>query len=647
MAEGRTISRRQFLGSVSAAAVTASAAAFLPGSEVSVLRRPAAGNLSSGKYEKVSWKVQPFPMEQVRLRSGVCQNAQEINRRYLHLLPNDRLLYSFRETAGIAPNAEPFGGWESPKSELRGHFNGGHFLSACALMYASTGDEDLKTKAGTLVNELARCQKALGTGYLGAYPTEFYDRLRSGQKVWAPFYTYHKIMAGHLDMYLHCGNEQALDIVEKMAGWVEKWLYPISDDHLAWIQHVEFGGMNEILFNLYAVTGKGEYLALGHRFDHKQFFAPLAEHRDELAGLHTNTNIPKIIGAAREYELTGDRRFFDIADYFWREVTLQRAYCTGGTSNGEGWGLGGKISTELGPAAEECCCSYNMMKLTRHLYGWSANPAFFDYYERLLYNVRLGTQDPDGMLMYYVSLTPGLYKTFGTPFKSFWCCTGTGVEEYSKMNDSIYFHDERDLYVNLFLASEVNWPEKELRFTQDTNFPEQEGTTLTISAKKPVNIAVNIRVPYWATRGVAVKVNGNPQLVNAQPSSYVSLDRTWNNGDKIEVSLPMSLHTSATADDASVQAMMYGPLVLAGRMGKEGLTKEKIYGELGPDLRDNAPLPPPPAIQASEQDPLGWVEPVPGKVHSFRTTGQKNPMTLSPLYQILDERYTVYWKVNT
>ena len=602
--------------------------------------------LLPGKSEAVPLKVQPFPMTQVRLRAGVFHDAMNLDRRYLHSLPNDRLLYSFRVTAGLPTSAEPFGGWEEPKSELRGHFHGGHYLSACALSYSSTGDEELKSKANALVEELAKCQKAINQdGYLGAYPTEFYDRLREYKKVWAPFYTYHKIMAGHLDMYMHCGNEQALATTEAMAGWVEKYLKPIGDEQWARMQMVEHGGMNEVLFNLYAVTKKEQYLALARRFDHNRFFDPLAEHRDELKGLHANTNIPKVTGAARGYELTGDKRYHEIADFFWRAVTSRRIYCTGGTSEDEHWRTEpGKLSTELGATAEECCCGYNMLKLTRHIFGWTGDAQAMDYYERTLFNSRLGTQDRDGMLMYFLSMQPGLWKTFGTPHNSFWCCTGTGVEEYAKSGDTIYFHDGQGIYVNLFIASEVEWPGKKLKLMQETNFPEEQGTTLTVKAENPVKMPMRIRAPYWVGKGFAVKINGKPQSISSNPGSYALLDREWKDGDKVDVNLPMSLHVAPVPDDSTWQAMMYGPLVLAGRLGTEGLTKEMMYGNEGPGRKKTIPVP---EIKGAAKDPTAWVEAVSGKPLTFRTAGQPTNFELIPLYKLFGERYTVYWKVSS
>jgi DUF1680 family protein len=593
-------------------------------------------------YEKVPWTWQDFPMTQVRMRDGLLKSALETNRDYVLLVPNDRLAHMFRLTAGLPSTAEPLGGWEAPDCELRGHFAGGHYLSACALLYASTGDDKIKAKGDELVADLAKCQQP--DGYLGAYPATFYDRLRNSQKVWAPFYTYHKIMAGHLDMYVHAGNEQALKTCEGMADWAINYTKDISDDQWQHMLLVEQGGMSEVAFNLYAVTGKEKYRDLGFRFEHHKILDPLAAGTDDLNHNHANTNIPKVIGAARGYELSGDARYHDIAANFYNIATQHHVYCTGGTSNGEFWHTPDATASQLGPAAEECCCSYNMMKLGRHIYGWTGDPRIFDYYERTMFNVRLGTQDPKGMLMYYVSLKPGYWKTFGTPFDAFWCCTGTGVEEYAKVNDSIYFHDDRNLYVNLFAGSELTWPEKGITVVQDTNFPLEESTTLTFHAKKPAQLGLKVRVPYWATKDVSFRINGKRHHVQADPATYATIERTWHDGDKVEVSLPMSLHVSAAADDPTVQAVMYGPLVLAGDMGRDGLSDQKIYGPNGPwDDHRSYPMP---ALTVASGQAADAVRRVSGDALRFETTGQSASMQLKPLYQVMDERYTVYWKTN-
>lgn len=657
----RAVTRRRFLGGVAAAG----SAALLPNTgiaqgKVTAAKKAAAdtanASLAHSSVAKVKWKVEPFSMTEVRLLPGYWKDMMELNRSYLYSLPNERLAHNFRVTAGLPSDADPIGGWEAPDCELRGHYVG-HYLSSCALLHAGTGDTVIAAKANDLVSMLAECQSK--DGYLGAYPVNFYERLRNHTRVWAPFYTFHKIMAGLVDMYEHCGNQQALDMAARMADWADAYSRSISDEEWQRVLLVEHGGMNEVSFNLYAITGKPKYRDLAYRFEHKKIFDPLAADKDMLAGNHANTNIPKVIGAVRGYELTGDERYYDISKNFYRIVTDHHSYCTGGTSNGESWHEPDAIAAQLGPAAEECCCSYNMMKLTRHLFGQQADPRLFDYYERLLFNVRYGTQDRNGMLMYYVSLRPGMYKTFGTPFDAFWCCTGTGCEEYAKLNDSIYFHDDSSVYINLFIPSKLTWKERGLELSQTTKYPNEERITFTIDNAPSKPTALKIRVPYWATKGATVQINGEPVSVTATPSTYLRLDHAWKAGDVVTVDIPMTFHISTANDDKKVQAAMYGPLVLAALLGTESLTNSMIYGGSGPRGYDNGyPMPAvdtrPPARRgpnkqaAAEPAPPAdeiWFERIEGTRRyplQFRTKGRGPLHTLVPLNLIMDERYSVY-----
>jgi len=400
-----------------------------------------------------------------------------------------------------------------------------------------------------------------------------------------------------------------------------------------------------VLCNLYAVTGKEKYLHTASRFDHHAVFDPLAEYRDALTGLHANTNIPKMIGAARQYEVTGKRRYRDIASYFWHEVSERRTFCTGGTSYDEHWvGHPGRLGNEVGQNMEECCCGYNMMKLTRHIFGLTADPRTMDYYERTLFNSRLGTQDAKGLKSYFLPLGPGWWKYYNTPFDSFWCCTGTGVEEFAKFNNTIYFHDQNGIYVNLFIASEVNWTRKGFRLTQETKFPEEEGTTLTIHVQRPTTLAINIRIPYWADKGGSVKINGKPVPVFSNPSSYLALTREWKDGDRVEIRMPMRLHAAPIPGDETQQAMMYGPVVLAGTLGDRGLNKSNTY--MGYKTTPGGFPVSAPKIQTVSSDPTRWVERVPGKTLGFQSAFQGKLIPMIPLYKVHGERYVVYWKAN-
>ena len=588
----------------------------------------------------VKTKVQPFAGTDVRLLPGRFLDAQQANEAVLRRIPADRLIHAFRLNAGIASSAQPLGGWEKPDCEVRGCF-AGHFLTASAHMYASTGDPDIKAKADSIVTGLAQCQARLRGGYLSAFPLELFDRLNARREVWAPFYTIHKIMAGLLDMYQLCGNKEALETIAGVAGWAGAWTAAMPEEHMQAVLDTEYGGMNEVLYNLAAATGDDKFAEMGDRFTKKRFFNPLALSCDRLRGLHTNTHIPQVIGAARRYEISGDPRFRDVAAFFWDQVTGARCYATGGTSNNEGWLTGPhRLAAELGrgESTNECCCAYNMLKLTRKLYGWSADPRYFDYYERVLYNHRLGTIDlGTGATQYYLGLVPGSWRAFNTEWDSFWCCTSTGAEEYSKLNDSIYFHDDEGLYVNLFIPSEVKWAEKGIRVRQETRFPEVASTALRVSCDNPVRMALSIRVPAWVSGVPVVKVNGRAAEISASPRSYVQIDRTWNSGDRVEMDLPMQLRREAMPDDPAMQAVFYGPLLLAGQFGREGLTRELVIGPMGPQLK-KAPPAAIPSLAANES-----IQPADGPL-TFRATGAQ--VTLVPFNQVTDQRYTVYWRVS-
>jgi DUF1680 family protein len=602
---------------------------------------------AAGLEKPVELRARPFDLKQVRLLDGPFKGAMDRDRKYLHSLDPDRLLHTWRLNAGLPSDAEPLGGWERPDCQVRGH-SLGHYLSACALMYASTGDEKLKRKADGIVAELAECQRAIGNGYLSAFPESHFERAEQCQPVWAPYYCIHKTMAGLVDMYAHCGNGQALEIVCRMAAWCKSRCDRLSQGQMQqMLNRTEQGGMNEVLANLYAITADPEHLALSRRFVQDSYNDPLAEGRDELKGQHVNSFIPNMIGTARQYELTGNDRDRKIAEFFWNQVTGARCYCTGGTSNHEHWrSEPHALANELSDNTQETCCTYNMLKLTRHLFCWEPQPKYADYYERALLNSILSTQDPEmGMMMYFVTLAPGRWKYFNLPNESFWCCTGTGMENHAKYGDSIYFYDDRGLFVNLFIASELDWREKGIRIRQDTRFPEEHSTRLTVHTDKPVDLALRVRVPCWANHGVSAQLNAEPLKAETNPASYLVIRRTWQDGDQLEVTMPMTLYTNPMPDDSTLVAFMYGPLVLAGKLGGEGLTQEMTYTtenwyRFPRDQIAQAPM------FVVDSDHLNdWIKPVEGEPLTFRTEGQTRDVTLVPYHRLFGERYAVYWRV--
>ncbi len=615
--------------------------------------RPVRKSADGQAAEREVLIARPFELNQVRLLDGPFREAMLRDQKFLLSLDPDRLLHMFRITAGLPSSAAAYGGWEEPKVELRGH-SLGHYLSACALMYASTGDERFKARTRGIIIELAEVQDAMPSrgfhaGYLSAFPEEFFDRVDARQKVWAPYYTLHKIMAGLLDVYQLCGDPQALEILVKLADWVKFRVDRLSEDQQQRALDTEFGGMMEILANLYGVTGNREYLRVARKFDHRKVFDPLARGEDCLNGLHANTQIPKAIGAARDYELTGEKRYHDVARFFWQRVAHFRSYVIGGNSDGESFFPPETFSQHLGTESTETCNTYNMLKLTRHLFQWAPSAETMDFYERGLYNHILASQDPaTGMMTYYVPLKPAAFKTYSTPEGSFWCCVGTGMENHAKYGDTIYFRSDTALYVNLFIASELNWAEKGLSVRQETRFPEEDGTRLIFRSRQPVRLALKIRYPSWAGSGMKLRINGKDETVKSNAGSYVTVDRSWRDGDIVDVLLPMNLHFEAMPDDPGLGALLYGPVVLAGDLGNDGLDNIRRYGPSAPQM-GRVPAIEVPEFVCDPKELTAKVKPVEGASLTFRTVGIGRPrdIVLVPFYRLAAQRYSVYWKVHS
>jgi len=624
---------------------------------LSILQAMASGGLAGGQGaprrapDKIPCKACSFDLRDVRLLEGPFRDAMLRDQQYLLGLDPDRLLHNFRVTAGLPSAAKPLGGWEAPDVELRGH-SVGHYLSALALMYAGTGEASFKARADAIVVELGMIQQAMPSrgfhaGYLSAFPEELIDRVEKRQRVWAPYYTLHKIMAGLLDVHELCGNRQALEILVKMADWVRSRMDRLSEEQQQRMLETEFGGMNEVLANLHGVTGNPDHLRLARAFDHKALYDPLARGEDPLNGKHGNTQFPKIIGALREYELTGEKRYLDIATFFWQRVALHRSFVIGGNTDEESFFPVEEFSKHLGASTTETCNTYNMLKLTRQLFRLEPSVPLMEFYERGLFNHILASQDPaTGMMCYYVPLKPGAFKTYSTPNDSFWCCVGTGLENHAKYAESIYFHEGEALQVNLFIASELSWSQKGLVVRQETRFPEEDTTRLTFKTARPVRLALKVRYPLWARSGMMLTVNGRKETVPAKPGSYVTVEREWQTGDLVQIRFPMSLHLEAMPDDPRTVALLYGPIVLAGDLGREDLASVNRYGPSAPPLR-RVRTPEIPAFIGEASDVVAKVKAVPGAPLTFRTNGLAAPrdVTLIPFYKASDQRYTVYWNV--
>lgn len=608
-------------------------------------------------HDRLKPALYSFDLGAVRLLDGRFKQNMETEEAWILSIDVNSLLHSFRTNAGVFSGSEggydsnkKLAGWESLDCELRGHTTG-HIMSGLALLFASTGEEKFKKKGDSIVKGLLEVQQALNQdGYLSAFPQELINRNIAGKKVWAPWYTLHKILSGLIDQYLYCDNQQALDIASKMGLWAYHKLQALTGEQRTVMLRNEFGGINDSFYNLYAITGKKEYKWLAEFFYHDEVLNPLKERKDVLSGMHANTYIPKLIGLTRDCEIDGNRDEDSIASFFWHTVVDHHSFVTGSNSDKEHFFQPDDISKHLTGYTGESCNVYNMLKLTRHLFIHSGTEEYADYYERALFNHILGQQDPEtGMIAYFLPMLPGAHKVYSTPDSSFWCCVGTGFENQAKYGEGIYYHTDKDLFVNLFIPSELTWKERGIKLVQQTRFPENGLVSFTFTSSVPVDMGMHIRYPSWATAGVDVKINGKKVKVNASPGSYLIINRKWNTGDIIEVNYTMRLKAIATNDDRKKVAFVYGPIVLAGEMGTEGMLAPAPYSN--PRVHNdyytynyNVPndIVSKLDIDVSRLD--AFIKPVAGEKLKFRIV--KEGIQLKPLYDVHRERYVVYWDVR-
>ena len=595
---------------------------------------------------KVPYSIKPgafaFHTQDVKLLDGQFKRAMELDAAYLLEIEPDRLLHRFRKFAGLQPKGELYGGWE--KETLSGH-SLGHYLSACAIQYGSTQDKRFLDRVNYIVDELAECQDARKIGYVGAIPKEdsVWNLVSKGQMrvldfslngAWSPWYTEHKILAGLMDAFYYADNKKALTITTRFCDWVGETLKNLTDEQIQKMLDCEFGGMNEALVNVYALTGDKKYLELSYKFEHNKIIDPLSHQLDDLNDKHSNTQIPKIIGNARRYEFTSSTKDKIVSEFFWNTIVNNHTYAIGGNSDSEHLGAPGKMNDRLSDNTAETCNTYNMLKLTRHLFTQQPKAAYADYYERALYNHIFSSQRPeDGMMCYFTPLRKGGKKDYSDKFNSFWCCVGSGMENHVKYNESIYYRSsDGGVYVNLFVPSELNWSEKQVTLTQETHYPEESSTSFNIQAKKPVAFTLYIRKPWWAKSSFVFTVNGKSAIAKLNLDGYYTISKKWNTGDVLKVDMPMQLYTEVMPDNPNRMAFMYGPLVLASRLGQEELKPFSMLPILRKEGQDN--------LELVELDFASVILKIFGKDSSQN-------ITLVPFNTIHDERYNVYWDIFT
>jgi len=582
-----------------------------------------------------------FKLSDVKLSPGSAfYHARSLDSAYLRLISPDRLLYRFYKFAGLSPKDSIYGGWES--EGLSGHTLG-HYLSAASMMYTSTGDPALKKNIDYTIIQLANIQKARKTGYIGAIPGEdsLFNKVRAGQIKasgfdlnggWSPWYTVHKIMSGLCDAYYYAGNPEALNLVTQMADWVYLTINHLSDSTRLAMLNCEYGGMNEVLANIYSFTRNKKYLDLSYKFQDEFVMGKLANGIDPMPGKHSNTNVPKAIGSARQYEFTGKDRDQKIASFFWQSMVDHHTYVIGGNSNYEFCGEPDKLNERLSDNTCETCNTYNMLKLTRHLFAWSPEAKYMDYYERALYNHILASQNPEsGMMCYFVPLRMGTKKTFSDSINTFTCCVGSGMENHSKYNEQIFSHDgKQTLFINLFIPSSLDWKGNKLQLELITDFPNSDELNLYLKSKPNKHSRIAIRQPFWS-KPLQIEINGIPAKISSIENGYAVLDRHWKKNDHVQIRLSQQIYSEPMPDNPDRIAIKYGPLVLAGLIGKNQ------PGDL--DI---------PVLLTSNRRVSSWIIKQPSNLE-FNTNGISKPLDIhfKPFYQVYDQYYSVYFDYFT
>ena len=600
-----------------------------------------------------------FPLGNVTLLDGPLKKAHDLNIKTLLQYDCDRLLAPYRKEAGLTPKAKAYPNWDG----LDGHV-GGHYLTAMA-MNAATGNEECRKRMLYMISELQECADAnvknhpdWGKGYVGGMPNSerIWSTFKKGEfrtyfGSWAPFYNIHKMYAGLRDAWLYCGNEQAKTLFLGFCDWAIDLTAGLSDAQMENMLGNEHGGMNEVLVDAYAITKDKKYLDVAKRFSHRRLLTPMSQRQDNLDNMHANTQVPKVVGFERISELSSNETYHQAADFFWDIVTGERSLAFGGNSRRERFpskeACTDFINDIDGP---ETCNTNNMLKLTEDLHRRNPEARYADYYELATFNHILSSQHPEhGGYVYFTPARPRHYRNYSAPNEAMWCCVGTGMENHSKYGQFIYTHVDDALYVNLFVASELNWKEKGLTLRQETGFPYAETSRITIVQGKG-KFPLLVRYPGWVKPGqFSVKVNGQTVKIISGPSSYVTIDRQWKKGDVVDITFPMHNSIKYLPNVPQYIALMHGPILLGMKTGTEDLAHliadDSRFGQYASGKKlpiNEAPI----LINDNINDIANQLTAVAGKpLHFTLSTKMENGIRseLQPFFEIHDSRYMMYW----
>lgn len=595
--------------------------------------------------------LQEVPLSRVRLLESPFKQRQDVHRRVLLGYDVERLLHNFRGNAGLPSQAEPYGGWEAPGCGLRGHF-AGHYLSACALMFAATGDPAFKERVDQLVDGLGECQRALGNGYLSAFPVAEFEKLetRFFDGVWAPYYTIHKIMSGLLNAHEHAGNPRAREMAIAMADYFAARVARLTPESLEKMTLTsykgnpvnEYGGIAESFLAVHKSTNDPRHLAAARAFIRDWFLDPLAHGKDQLAGLHANTHIPQARSLVIASAVVDDPRLIPAARFFFDQVSGKRSFAFGGNAFDEKFGAPGVESRQYDDLTGETCNTHNLLQFSRALFAHTREARYADFHEHALINHILASIAPTGETTYHLAAQPGRFKVYGGHENCFWCCTGTGIENTARYGQGICFTSGESLWINQYVPARVEVPGAGFTLVQESEFPAGETIRITLEAPRPFDAVLRFRLPAWLAGPAEAHINGVPFAASdtSQDRSWLALGHIWQPGDRIEIRLPMNLHARPCMDDPALVSFFHGPVLLAGALGREAMPESDIVASQTA-FHHLPPLEVPPLKSVSPDS----LQPVSGRPLTYTaSTADGRPVTLMPFYEVHHQRYSLYWR---